>query len=285
MARPPRRRTPASGRIWKRRSPPPGRARRRPSAGGLDGGHDVRDPPARLADGADLGELPIRRQPAHPDPPRARSSGSLRTIPDRNAFLPTGRTSSWAMHRQPAHRAAACAPKARVTRPCLSGSCPSCPRGPRITGSVLPAAAVTCMRGMPPSRHKAGKGRRERRQQGERRQAVPAQGGKDVRSGRLPGARRGGGDLRRRGGGRPPAALPVREPARERSGTVPAIARDACAPSRIRCTVGNGRMPAMAQARPSGTRSAGAPKGPKTIRRGDFCNNPPPLQKKKNTLK
>ena len=37
-----------------------------------------------------------------------------------------------------------------------------------------------------------------------------------------------------------------KEPARERSGTVPAIARDACAPSRVRCTVGNGRMPTMA---------------------------------------
>ena len=37
-----------------------------------------------------------------------------------------------------------------------------------------------------------------------------------------------------------------KEPARERFGTVLAIARDACAPSRIRCTVENGRMPTMA---------------------------------------
>ena len=37
-----------------------------------------------------------------------------------------------------------------------------------------------------------------------------------------------------------------REPARGRPGTAPAIARDACAPSRIRRTVGNGRMPTLA---------------------------------------
>ena len=35
-------------------------------------------------------------------------------------------------------------------------------------------------------------------------------------------------------------------PARERFGTVLVIARDACALNRIRCTAGNGRMPAMA---------------------------------------
>ena len=100
--------------------------------------------------------------------------------------------------------------------------------------------------------HKAEEGRGERRQQEERGQDVPAQGRKDVRSGRVPAARHGGGDLRRRGGGRPPAALPVQE------GSPPGRGPAPCLRSR-----GTPARPAASGA-PSGT--AGCPPWPKRRR-------------------
>ena len=96
-------------------------------------------------------------------------------------------------------------------------------------------------------RHKAEEGRGEQRQQGERRQAVPAQAGKMFdpdcyrRRGVCVWGIFGAGEAAGRW-----LRCRYRESTRERSGTALAIARDAGALNRIRCTVENGRMPTMA---------------------------------------